>query len=163
LLQYRLLCLPEYQQAGEELCRLGALIFSYGVIFPVARRKPLDVLVTRLRTALKCHQDISFLVAGKDSATTSRSTQARPATTLKDLPMALLNHWQSTTDFLLWIAVLGALASKGTEHEVFFVDLLQTLSTAARVADFSQLRSTMRKYLWLGRACDTAAFELWRK
>ena len=54
LIQYRLLSLPGGQ---DELCRLASLIFSYGVIFPLANKRPLEALVRDLLRTL--HSDTS--------------------------------------------------------------------------------------------------------
>ena len=54
LIQYRLLSLP---RGDDEICRLIALIFSCGVIFPVARKRPLKILVKQLVAELERNSD----------------------------------------------------------------------------------------------------------
>ncbi|KIW73408.1 hypothetical protein PV04_01530 [Phialophora macrospora] len=166
IIQYRLLCLPRYQDDDEELCRLGALIFSYGVVYPVARRKPMDILVEQLRTALECHRALVFSTAtSKSNATKAQLVDGEPVTEteLQKSPGAVASGRKSQPEFRLWIAIVGALAAKNTEHEVFFADLTRLLLAEMGLVDFMQLKHLVRKYLWLGKACDTAVFELWTK
>jgi hypothetical protein len=166
LIQYRLLGLPKYQDDDEELCRLVALIFSYGVIYPVARRKSMDILVKQLRTALECHRPLAFsTAASKSNATTPRLVDAGPGTEteLQEFPGAVVSARKSQREFWLWITVVGALAAKHTEQEAFFADLARLLLTAIGLVDSMQLKHIVRKYIWLGKACDTAVFELWTR
>ncbi|OAP65189.1 hypothetical protein AYL99_01161 [Fonsecaea erecta] len=174
LIQYRLLRLPGCENQLEELCRLGAMIFSYGVIFPVARPEPLRLLVKRLRSALEEYHPQLCL------PTTLNPNQAPPPP--PPPPPASSNQSEAAAEgdahaaaspkkpspspltFLLWLAVLGALASKTNDHdESFFLDLVATWSAASGVVRFTQLTAVMRGFLWLERACDKGAFEVWMK
>lgn len=55
LIQHRLLSLP---RGHDEICRLTALIFSCGVIFPIARKRPLQILVKQLLAELELQIDL---------------------------------------------------------------------------------------------------------
>lgn len=66
LIQYRLLSLPVREELAErgsasskvyELCRLAAMIFSFGVIFPMPSDTPRLSLVKRLRYCLEMGDD----------------------------------------------------------------------------------------------------------
>lgn len=155
LIQFRLLNLPRDDDNNEEgrpstphhederLCRLAALIFSYGVIYPLARRQPLSTLTKQLRVALKDrpsyrHQSTPHASAGSGSGSSS-----------------------SSSEFLLWAVVLGGLAARDTPHESFFVDSLTDLAARLHIGTFEALTEIMRKFLWLGHACDQGARELW--
>lgn len=63
LIEYRLLAYPS-QGASEELCRMAALIFAHGVIFPLPDRAPLRLLVANLLQSLRDYDgaDVPFLL-----------------------------------------------------------------------------------------------------
>ncbi|KIV80117.1 hypothetical protein PV11_07640 [Exophiala sideris] len=66
LIQFRLLLLPK-ADGITQLCRLTALIFSYGVIYPLACPDPLEVLVRQLKDAVSAtvtamHEAADFLL-----------------------------------------------------------------------------------------------------
>ncbi len=163
LIQYRLLHLPTYRNNDEEICRLGALIFSFGVIYPVARRKPLLMLVAQLEKAFKRHDRFPFAKSIRTDAALPGIIEAGSATDLDDPSSLSSNRGTCTSENLLWTAILGALAAKSTDHEAFFIDLVREFSSSLKVDDYMELKDIMHRYLWLGRACDTGAFEVWRK
>ena len=54
LIQYRLLSIqPDTGDERRQVCRLGALIFSYGVVYPLPDRGPLDTLTAQLKGMLQ--------------------------------------------------------------------------------------------------------------
>lgn len=164
LLQYQILQLPRYEEVEEELCRLASLIFMYGVIYPLAQRRPLDMLVKQLRRDLERHQNSSYPVSarsrgGRDADTPQNDTTSEIQ---KSPAVAPQSSREGMAEFLLWVGVLGALASKHSEHEPFFVDIVDTYAAAAGVTDFRQFKDVMRRFIWLDRACDVGALELWR-
>ncbi|OAG35398.1 hypothetical protein AYO21_10408 [Fonsecaea monophora] len=182
LIQYRLLRLPRYENREEELCRLGAMIFSYGVIYPVARPRPLRMLVAQLRNALedfllrtsstpkiniKAPTPASHDGSGKYSRyPTHHSTSTTTATTDGQCSVPPPSYPPSA--FLLWLAVLGALASQTTADEPFFLDLVASWSTTVMGIDsphrqFTHFRELMRNFLWLDRACDKGARKVWTR
>ncbi|KAL6245360.1 hypothetical protein RBB50_007359 [Rhinocladiella similis] len=131
LIQYRLLSLQE-TTGHAELCRLAVLIFGYGVIYPLARRKPLKVLVGRLRREME-----------SDEAKVSSCT---------------------STELMLWVAVMGAMAAGHTsteEDEAFFISTVRTIVVHLQVRSLESLKAVMTKFLWLSPACDQGALELW--
>ncbi|EXJ61392.1 uncharacterized protein A1O5_11706 [Cladophialophora psammophila CBS 110553] len=141
LIQHRLLRLPRYGSREEELCRLAAMIFSYGVIYPVARPRPLRVLAKQLRIEVEHHPSSPSIATCNGPTTAGRGAA-----------------------FLLWIAVLGALASKNSDDdEAFFVDLVATCSARLEVVDFAHLRALVCRFLWLAGACDEGAYDVWAK
>ncbi|KIW49496.1 hypothetical protein PV05_11169 [Exophiala xenobiotica] len=128
LIQFQLLSLPTMQ--GEaELCRLAALAFSYGVIYPLACHGPLESLVKQLKGVF-------------EDDTTSIS---------------------KPSEFLLWVAVMGAMAASHTRDDVFFIDMLKMQLKRREVASFDQLKKVMSKFLWLGAACDRGARRPWKQ
>ncbi|OQV02615.1 hypothetical protein CLAIMM_07774 [Cladophialophora immunda] len=160
LIQYRLLRLPRYESPEEELCRLGAMVFSYGVIFPVARPEPSRALVKQLRTALGDH--VFCPSTAKDDGATMLGENEAEENVDADAGAAVPTNAPSPpVAFLLWLAVLGALASKNTDDGPFFLNLVSTWSTRLGVVRFARLRTLMRSFLWLERACDKGAFGVW--
>ncbi|KIW95907.1 uncharacterized protein Z519_02973 [Cladophialophora bantiana CBS 173.52] len=138
---YRLLRLPRYENREEELCRLAAMIFSYGVIYPVARPRPLRVLAKQLRNEVE-------------------DRPCPPSMATCNGPM-LAGRGEA---FLLWIAVLGALASKNCDDdEAFFIHLVATCSATLEVVDFVHLRALVCSFLWLAGARDEGAYHVWTK
>ncbi|KIX95697.1 uncharacterized protein Z520_08404 [Fonsecaea multimorphosa CBS 102226] len=166
LIQYRLLRLPGYEQRVEELCRLGAMIFSYGVIFPVAKPKPLRTLAKHLKNALEDYHRHCRLCPStptpNDTPTFSGGHKAAEGDTHAHAAVST-NGPSAPLSFLLWLAMLGALASRGNDHEAFFLDRVSTWSAELGVVRFSDLKDPMRSFLWLDRACDKGAFEVWTK
>lgn len=126
LIQYRLLSLSRGQ---DEICRLAALIFSNGVIFPIARKHPLQILVKQLVAELERRVD-----------------------------------WDDkSSEFLLWVTVVGGLAATGSVREEFYLRALKRLATDLCVTGYDDLRGIMHDYLWLDRACDGGASKLWNR
>lgn len=68
--------------------------------------------------------------------------------------------WQLCPDVLLWILVLGGIASLGTER-VWFVQNLAAVSTALNISEWEQVIEKLENYLWLGSACDSGGQILW--
>lgn len=157
IIQYRLLRLPRYTRNDEEICRLAALIFSFGVIYPVARRKPLDRLLTYLTAAFQCHKNFPFFK--KQRTTTSPSEKTEPTASPEEYPTSPTQR-EKTRQVLLWVTIVSALAAKHTHHEAFFSDLAKQLLSSIEVDDFTQLKVIVSQYLWLDKACDTGAVEL---
>lgn len=116
-------------QGEAELCRLAALAFSYGVIYPLACHGPLESLVKQLKGVFE-----------DDTTITSKPSE-----------------------FLLWVAVMGAMAASHTRDDVFFIDMLKMQLKRREVASFNQLKKVMSKFLWLGAACDRGARRLWKQ
>lgn len=126
LIQYRLLSLP---RGEDEICRLAALIFSHGVIFPLARMHPLRILVRQLVAEMERHVE-----------------------------------WDDNpSEFLLWVTVVGGIAAAGSLREGFYLRALKRLATDLHVVGYGDLRDIMHNYLWLDRACDNGATQLWMR
>ena len=68
--------------------------------------------------------------------------------------------WQLCPDVLLWILVLGGIASSGIER-AWFVQNLAAVSTALNLSDWDQVTEKLENYLWLESACDGGGQLLW--
>ncbi|KAK4945454.1 hypothetical protein LTR10_015349 [Elasticomyces elasticus] len=125
LIQFRLLLLPK-TDGNTELCRLTALIFSYGVIYPLACPDPLKLLVRQL----------------------------------KDAVSEAVTVMHEAAEFLLWVCVIGGMATSNSENGSYFVAKLKLLFSRLGVPNFAQLKEVLQRYIWLSSACDSGALAL---
>ncbi|KAI1611484.1 hypothetical protein EDD36DRAFT_466421 [Exophiala viscosa] len=125
LIQFRLLLLSKADGIAE-LCRLAALIFSYGVIYPLARSESLKLLARQLKTAVS----------------------------------ETMTVMHEATELMLWVCVIGGMATTDTEDESYFVTVLKLLFSRLGVGSFAQLKEVLQRYIWLPSACDSGALAL---
>ncbi|KAJ5598889.1 hypothetical protein N7510_000004 [Penicillium lagena] len=140
--QHRILSLPQGSQLAAvhhkqlslyEPCRIAAMIYGVGVIFPLPEQTaPFKSLATMLKRELQ-QTDWSYF---------SQSSLSRR--------------------FLLWILVMGGMASLGMPERNWYVSQLHTCLSQFRTTTFSSLRRSLKSVLWLDCACDTGARELWK-
>jgi hypothetical protein len=69
--------------------------------------------------------------------------------------------WQLCPNVLLWILVLGGIASSGTVERGWYVQNLAAVSTAMNSSEWEQVTEKLENYLWLDSACDTGGRLLW--
>jgi hypothetical protein len=69
--------------------------------------------------------------------------------------------WQLCPDVILWILVLGGIASFGIKERGWFVQNLAAVSAALNLSEWEQVVEKLENYLWLGSACDTGGQLLW--
>lgn len=115
-----------------DICRLTALIFGVGVIFPIpAQNTPLESLAKQIQTQL-CLPTASAMW----SAPRNR------------IP-------------LLWTLTLGGIAATNTPERPFYVSALAETARRSGLTTWPQLRSTLDMMLWYDMACDEAGQILW--
>lgn len=69
--------------------------------------------------------------------------------------------WQLCPDVLLWILVLGGIASFGTEERIWFVQNMAAVSAALNISEWEQAIEKLENYLWLGSTCNSGGQLLW--
>ncbi|KAJ5180894.1 Protein of unknown function DUF3468 [Penicillium capsulatum] len=122
------------QPATYEACRLTALIFGVGVVFPLpAQSTPLRSLAQQLQSAL------------------SQPT----ASTLWSSP--------NTRILLLWILTLGGIAACDTPGRSFFASALGHSSRCSGLSSWPDLKQCLEMMLWYDLACDEAGEALWHE
>ena len=113
-----------------EPCRLGALIYSVLIIFPLpATNRPFMRLAGYLKVA--------FLDAGTTT------------------------NWVGATDMLLWVLVMGCIASRGTSYEDWFYEQLCSTVVAANLTEWYQLKHILSSVIWLDSTCDMRGVAIW--
>jgi len=122
LIQYRLLS-REAGSGQSELCRVVALIFSYGVIYPFPNPEPMALLVSRLEMVI---QEVTV-----------------------------------DCELLLWALVIGGIGAARTSPEAWYIKELIKLRRRMNLRSWNEAKMILRDYLWLDRACDQGALELW--
>jgi hypothetical protein len=141
-IQHCLLSLPPRMGNNEPLTgvhlfyeafRLSALIFSFGVVFPMSYdAAPFSTLAILLKT------EIQYL--------DMNSQQSLPC----------------TRNMLAWVLIIGAIgaAAKGSVR-AWFVARLKNLALGNGISAWSEIKSILEKVLWLNSACDSAGQQVW--
>lgn len=143
LTQYTLLSippstdLPTYyshptEAATYEACRLAALVFAVGVIFPIpAPNTPLPKLAQQLQSVLQ--------QSSSSALWTSPNTR---------IP-------------LIWILILGGIAASDTPERPFFVSALGETARRSGLTSWQDVKRVLEMMLWYDVACDEAGESLW--
>jgi hypothetical protein len=71
--------------------------------------------------------------------------------------------WQLYPNTLLWILILGGIASLDTEERVWYVQNLAAVSTSLNLFEWENVVENLKHYLWLQSACDTSGRALWQE
>ncbi|KAI8627015.1 hypothetical protein F5Y19DRAFT_185426 [Xylariaceae sp. FL1651] len=91
----------------------------------------------------------------------------RPIKTLADQLREILKQPSQTKDHdkrtILWATMLGAIASANTELEQFFAWRIRLLSKTMKVYHWLSVKSMLRGFVWLDRACDQGGQTIWSK
>ncbi|KAL2840183.1 hypothetical protein BJY01DRAFT_218618 [Aspergillus pseudoustus] len=141
LVHYHLLSLPPANQRDPdqmspvyEACRISALIYSVGVLFPIpAVGSPLQ------RLAILLQQEL----AGRDL-------------------LAEYTFLGSDGRLLVWILTMGSIAASHAPAErAWFIQKLADIKGRMAIRSWSQFRSLLKSLLWLDCACDRAGEKLW--
>lgn len=115
-----------------EACRLAALIFAVGVIFPIPTpNTPLPKLAQQLHSVL----------------------QHPTASALWDFP--------STRIPLVWVLILGGIAATNTPQRPFFVETLRETAHRSGLTSYQDVKRMLEMMLWYDAACDDAGEALW--
>jgi hypothetical protein len=141
LIHYHLLSLPPANHLSPdqsspvyEACRISALIYSVGVLFPIpAVGSPIQ------RLAILLQQEL----AGKD---------------LFEEYASKGNEYS----LLIWILAMGSIAASNIPAErAWFVQKLAEVNRQAAISSWTQFKSLLTSILWLDCACDRAGEKLW--
>ncbi|KAJ5247903.1 hypothetical protein N7468_002886 [Penicillium chermesinum] len=62
---------------------------------------------------------------------------------------------------LIWILTVGGIVAVDTEKRPWFVARLGDIVESCSVREWEQFKRILRRMLWLGSACDAAAYSLW--
>ncbi|CAG7939824.1 unnamed protein product [Penicillium nalgiovense] len=120
--------------ATYEACRLAALVFGVGVIFPIpAQNTPLNTLARLIRSVLL--------------QPTSIDLWSSPSTRLP----------------LIWVLTLGGIAANATPERAWFASALGELARRTGLNSWASVKSVVSSMLWYDAACDTAAETLWQE
>ncbi|KAJ5144603.1 Protein of unknown function DUF3468 [Penicillium atrosanguineum] len=115
-----------------DICRLTALIFSVGVMFPIpAQNTPLKSLAKQIQAQL--------------SLPTASAMWSAPRNRIP----------------LIWALTLGGIAATDTPERPFFVSALGETARRSGLTTWPQIRLTLDMMLWYDLACDEAAQILW--
>lgn len=115
-----------------DICRLTALIFSVGVMFPIpAQNTPLKSLAKQIRTQL--------------SLPTASAMWTAPPNRIP----------------LIWTLMLGGIAATDTPERPFFVSALGETARRSELTTWPEIRRALDMMLWYDVACDEAARILW--
>ncbi|KAJ5559272.1 hypothetical protein N7535_009500, partial [Penicillium sp. DV-2018c] len=142
LTQHTLICLAPVSEldcfsnpteaATYEACRLAALIFGVGVIFPIPQQNtPLNTLARSIRSVL--------LQPSSSELWSSPSTR---------LP-------------LIWVLALGGIAATGIPERGWFVSAFGDITRKSGLTAWASVKSVLASMLWYDAACDRAAEALW--
>jgi hypothetical protein len=70
--------------------------------------------------------------------------------------------WQLCPKVLLWVLVLGGIASSDTVHRSWYVQHLVAVSDTLNLLMWDEVVGELANYLWLESACDTGGRLLWQ-
>jgi hypothetical protein len=115
-----------------EACRLAALVFGVGVIFPIpAQNTPLHTLARMIQSVL-----------------------LEPSS-------SMLWSSPSARFVLIWILTLAGIAAHDAPERTWFVSALADITRRTGLSSWSSLKSVLGSMLWYAAACDEAAEALW--
>jgi hypothetical protein len=118
--------------ATYEACRLAALIFGVGVLFPIpAQNTPLNNLARLIQGVLQ---------QPNSSELWSAATTRMP---------------------LIWILTLGGIAANDIPERTWFVSALADTMSQTGVQTWHSLKAILEAMIWYDAACDLAAEALW--
>ncbi|KIW29255.1 uncharacterized protein PV07_05080 [Cladophialophora immunda] len=131
------------EQLVNNCCRLGSLIYSDMVLFPMPSCTKIKPRLAReLRQLLEEFQDLKIVTE---------------------------DFKHPVSDMVLWVLVMGGIAASFTEHRRWFQDRLRTrLRRTKSDASFSsgtwaEFKRHVSKFLWWDPVVDRPAMELWNE
>ncbi|RAL04298.1 uncharacterized protein BO80DRAFT_484653 [Aspergillus ibericus CBS 121593] len=120
------------QEIIYEACRIAALVFGVGVVFPLpAQSTPLAQLAKLIQNVLQI----------SDLASTWNHPQARIA--------------------LFWVLMMGGIAADDQPERSWFVHVLSQAAASHGIGSWSDARKLLGLMVWYDRACDRAGSDLW--
>ena len=75
----------------------------------------------------------------------------------------MYEYWRQTPDLMLWILVMGALASIGSTLERGYIILLGRALARLKVDTWHGLKSRLERFLWYPGASDVDGQDLWQE
>lgn len=142
LVHYSILFLPSASEIPSlshpehgiiyESCRLAALVYGVGVVFPLpAGSTPLSDLARLIKAVLQIPSTQSVW-SSPDACTA-----------------------------LIWVLVLGGIAAENISERLWFVTALGHTARQNRIACWDDLRSALGAMLWSDAACEQPGKMLW--
>lgn len=121
-----------------ECCRLAAIIFSLAVLFPIPNTYDvLQTLTRQLKSAVEIY-----------------------STALQEVKNGDEEHW----DLLLWILVLGGIATLDKPERPWYVSELAFVAERLNGnVGWEDIENILKSHLWLESACGRSAIELWEE
>jgi len=123
----------EHEHPMHRLARLGTLIYSLLVVFPLpAVAAPFQQLSQEVRLQLS-----------------QPTVEAR---------------WNEGAwpDLILWVSVLGAVASIGTPDRPWYLGTLDRLTRRLKLNSWPSMKERLRLFLWFEYTNDSDGLKLWR-
>jgi Fungal specific transcription factor domain len=62
---------------------------------------------------------------------------------------------------MIWILFLAGVAAQGMPQRPWFAQRLRSLLMLERISRWSEVKSLVMSFLWIGSVCDEGAMELW--
>lgn len=75
----------------------------------------------------------------------------------------MYEYWRQTPDLMLWILVMGALASLGSTLEREYVMFLGRALDMLNINTWHGLKSHLERFLWYPKASDVDGQDLWQE
>ncbi|KAH8703988.1 hypothetical protein BGW36DRAFT_286819 [Talaromyces proteolyticus] len=82
------------------------------------------------------------------------------------LRQALCNQsrgWKNSPEYLLWVLVVGGIASTQPETTTWFAATLSQVAAVTKLSSWDDVKNVIKSVLWLGAMCDDRGEELWNK
>jgi hypothetical protein len=136
---HRLLSLPTYEalvatfgtSGINRCCRLAAIVFTTGLLFPVPRSTGVpQTLVTEIK---KCLEQISFDFLGSEGVRL----------------------------FFIWVMVIGGISAERLPERPWFEKSLTDLLASGGVREWVEVEKIVESFLWMVPGCESGAMELW--
>jgi hypothetical protein len=122
----------EQEHPIHRLCRLGTLIYSLLVVYPIpAVAAPFHRLAQDVQTQLS-----------------QASVQAR---------------WTEAPELILWVTVLGAIASLGSQYREWYLTTLDRLTKRLNLSSWTAMKERLGTFLWFESTNDKDGSRLWKE
>ncbi|KAJ5322454.1 hypothetical protein N7452_010743 [Penicillium brevicompactum] len=116
-----------------EACRLGLVVYSLLILFPVPlMTEPYPDLAQLLKNELV-------------------HVRVDPS------------PWMSNLDLLLWLLTMGGIAALGTDTRWWYIQQIQWVTAMLELHTWEHFKSTVASILWLDSPCDFEGLPLWEE
>lgn len=72
-------------------------------------------------------------------------------------------RWSEASDLILWVTVMGAIASIGTPDRQWYLGILDRLTRRLMINTWTSMREHLRLFLWFEYTNDSDGLKLWRE